>query len=350
MQVTRPSFSHALLLSLGVLCSCHSPATDASAPADRTLEPAVSTRGEPDRYFIETTAVTRASGPVSITRAVFQDRTGRIWLACWEGIVSYDGETFTNHTNRDGLSRFRGFTILEDRAGNLWFGTVGAGVYRYDGKTFTHFTSKDGLVYDRVGSLTEDSKGNIWIGTERGISCYDGASFRNFTAKDGLVDGDVNAIVEARNGDFWIATRGNSYIYDGSRFTPITTPDGRTFTNVRSIIEDKAGLIWLGGNDGLWRTDGRTFVRLSPRFTGYLYEARDSRILVSAATGRAGPGMGLYVVQPGAGPTAVDPLESIIELNGQVFGIAEDTSGNIWFGTERGAQRFDGTAFQTFAQ
>jgi ligand-binding sensor domain-containing protein len=31
-----------------------------------------------------------------------------------------------------------------------------------------------------------------------------------------------------------------------------------------------------------------------------------------------------------------------------VFGIEEDTEGNIWFGTGRGIQRYDGTTFQTF--
>jgi ligand-binding sensor domain-containing protein len=31
---------------------------------------------------------------------------------------------------------------LQDKAGNLWFGTTGDGVYRYDGQTFTNFTTK----------------------------------------------------------------------------------------------------------------------------------------------------------------------------------------------------------------
>lgn len=341
METKRATSWSVLLLAFGVHFGCH--ADGAEVP-----QAAPTTSVEPDPYFIESTAVTRSSGPASITRAVFQDRTGRMWLASWEGIISYDGATFTNHTNRDGLRRYRAFTILEDRAGDLWFGTVGAGVYRYDGATFAHLTSNDGLAYDRVGCLTEDSKGTIWIGTERGISCYANHSFRNFTAQDGLVDGDVNSIVEARDGAIWIATRGNSYVWDGTRFTPLTTPDGRTFENVRSILEDDAGRIWLGGSDGLWRTDGRTYTRISPRFTGYLYKARDGRIWVSAQRSGESRGMSLFVVNPDADALFRDPLESVIELAGQVFGIEEDVDGNIWFGTERGVQRYDGTSFQTF--
>jgi len=50
---------------------------------------------------------------------------------------------------------------LQDKAGNLWFGTTGEGVYRYDGKSFTQFTVKDGLSNNKVWSILEDTAGNI---------------------------------------------------------------------------------------------------------------------------------------------------------------------------------------------
>jgi ligand-binding sensor domain-containing protein len=96
---------------------------------------------------------------------------------------------------------------LEDRKGNIWFGTIGAGVYRYDGKLFTNFTTKDGLVSDRVGCIYEDKAGNVWFGTEGGASRYDGKSFRNFTTKEGLPNNDINTIVEDNTGKFWFGTR-----------------------------------------------------------------------------------------------------------------------------------------------
>ena len=34
---------------------------------------------------------------------------------------------------------------LQDKAGNIWFGTTGDGVYYYDGTFFTNFTTKNGL-------------------------------------------------------------------------------------------------------------------------------------------------------------------------------------------------------------
>ena len=45
-------------------------------------------------------------------------------------------------------------SILQDREGNLWFGTD-AGVSRYDGQTFTTFSKADGLASDEVLSHEE---------------------------------------------------------------------------------------------------------------------------------------------------------------------------------------------------
>ena len=66
---------------------------------------------------------------------------------------------------------------LEDKEGNLWFGTTENGLYKYDGKTFQQFLIKDGLNSNYVTSLLEDSTGKIWIGTDKGLCNYDGKSF-----------------------------------------------------------------------------------------------------------------------------------------------------------------------------
>jgi ligand-binding sensor domain-containing protein len=67
---------------------------------------------------------------------------------------------------------------FQDKAGNLWFGTLNEGVYRYDGKNFKNFTDKDGLVNNEVWFVLEDKNGNLWIGTRGfGLSRYDGKTF-----------------------------------------------------------------------------------------------------------------------------------------------------------------------------
>lgn len=66
---------------------------------------------------------------------------------------------------------------VQDKAGNLWFGTTGDGVYKYDGESFTQFTATDGLYSNTVWCILEDKDGKIWIGTDAGASYYDGRTF-----------------------------------------------------------------------------------------------------------------------------------------------------------------------------
>src|SRR5687767_14214379 len=69
--------------------------------------------------------------------------------------------------------------ILLDRKGDLWFATTSNGVYRYDGTSFENFTSKSGLKSNCVVSIIEDKKGNIWFGTNSGVSRFDGKTFEH---------------------------------------------------------------------------------------------------------------------------------------------------------------------------
>src|SRR5689334_6049132 len=45
---------------------------------------------------------------------------------------------------------------LQDKAGNLWFGTTLNGLYKYDGKSFTQFLLGNGLDSNNIFSLLED--------------------------------------------------------------------------------------------------------------------------------------------------------------------------------------------------
>ncbi len=97
-------------------------------------------------------------------------------------------------------------TVIQDREGNLWFGTL-SGVSRYDGETFTGFSSKDGLTDNYVLSILQDRNGHLWFGTRfGGVSRFDGRVFQNLTAKDGLSGNGVNAIIQDRDGDLWFGT------------------------------------------------------------------------------------------------------------------------------------------------
>ncbi|HMQ63732.1 MAG TPA: two-component regulator propeller domain-containing protein [Flavilitoribacter sp.] len=302
---------------------------------------------EKDPYFVETEAISSPYGPTSITRNIMQDRNGKIWLATWEGIIQYDGKSFTNLTNKEGLRRFHVFSVLEDSKGNLWFGTIGAGVYRYDGKSFTNFTTREGLAYDNVISIYEDKSGNIWFSTAGGASCFDGKSFRNITTDQGLTNNDVNVVAEDKTGKFWFGTRGYACFYDGKTFTRFTNAEGAPFENVRSIIQDTKGNIWLGGNDGLWRYDGSSFTNFTKNFVGYIYEDSKGNIWTSSNDGNMETWvLSRYDALPL--PSGIAPATRIKTEKGMYFGISEDRDGGIWLGTLNGVYRYDGKTFNSF--
>ena len=178
---------------------------------------------------------------------------------------------------------------LQDKEGNMWFGTTGEGVYRYDGKLFTQFTVKDGLSCDKVWSILEDKTGNIWFGTDDGLCRYDGKTFSNVpisvtngsnlfpigaASNNPSTNNAVWSMLQDKSGKFWFGTSDGVYCYDGIKFTHFLDNDGVVNNNnlnlkmVQCIIEDKKGNIWfasgLGGNEGICLYDGKTITNFKP--------------------------------------------------------------------------------------
>lgn len=299
--------------------------------------------------------------PKNITRNIIQDRTAIIWCATFDGIFRYDGKVFTRIT--EGVSKARFFSLLEDRNGHLWFGSIGEGVYRYDGKNFKQFTVADGLVNNEITSIYEDKAGNIWFGANGGASLYDGKSIRNFIMTGDFMTEDqtgksfpmvrppneVTSIIEDKKGKIWLATRGNTFVYDGKAFT-VVKHDGIRFKNVRSLLEDSAGNIWLGGNDGLWSYNGISFSNLTTRFVGNIYQDKKDNIWTSSDTGK-GWALSRYEGKSVTSSLFATPLVTdIISNEGMIFGILEAKNGTVWFGTLNGVRRYDGSTIIDFVE
>jgi ligand-binding sensor domain-containing protein len=125
--------------------------------------------------------------PVYITddmiSSILEDKAGNIWFTTRRhGACLYDGKAFTSFRESEGFVSYGVTTILEDKKGIIWFGTDKNGVFSYDGKTFKNFTTADGLVNNSVRSILEDNDGNLWFGTRWfGLSRFDGKSFATFS-------------------------------------------------------------------------------------------------------------------------------------------------------------------------
>lgn len=207
--------------------------------------------------------------------SMMQAKSGKLWFVTIDGIYIYDGKSFTLFVNEAAngflTSNDKGERILEDKAGNIWFGgRTNEGVYRYDGKSITHFklnalfqNGPRPKAHTWAWPQCQDKNGNIWFSNWGGAYWYDGKSFTSFTEKDGLSGDMVARIIEDKKGNIWFGGAGLSR-YDGKSFTRFTTEDGLPNVGVWSILEDRSGNIWVGTREtSLFLYDGERFITYS---------------------------------------------------------------------------------------
>ena len=296
----------------------------------------------------------------------------------------YDGNQFTTFTTEDGLGGSAVWSVLQDRQGNLWFGTgrsgvsegasrfdttgwsgAQGGVSRYDGNQFTTFTTEDGLASNAVWSMLEDQEGNLWFGTEGGsLSRYGGDQVEIFTTEKGLAHNSVNCVLQDRQGNLWFGTQGGVSRYDGASFATFTTEDGLASDQVVCMLEDRQGNLWfgterIGAGGGVWRsgTGGGVSRYDGEQFTTFTTEdGLASDQVVCMLEDRQG---NLWFGTLRGGASRFDGVEFTTFTtedglaHNWVWSILEDRQGNLWFGTGRsgiggGVSRYDGTNFTTF--
>ncbi len=218
---------------------------------------------------------------------------------------------------------------LQDKAGNLWFGTTENGLYKYDGKSFNQFLKADGLNSNSVNHILEDKEGKLWIGTKNGLCVYDGKAFTEIQIQlPKNLPPNTNALYQTHSvfdilqdqaGKLWFVTIDGVYTYDGKSFTLFIIDEaanGGMSTNdkVECIFEDKAGNLWFGGrtNEGVYRYDGKSVTNLKLD----------------------------VLFQDGPKPKA----------HRWAWPQVQDKNGNIWFSNWGGAYRYDGTSFTSFSK
>ena len=297
--------------------------------------------------------VTTKDGPGNnFVLSILQDRDGDLWFGTWDGGVSrYDGQKWRTFTVEDGLADNVVSSVLQDREGNLWFGTQGGGVSRYSGQVWTTFTEADGLRNSSTAFLFQDRDENLWVGADAGYTRFDGRRWTAFSAKDGFPDTRPRSIYQDREGNLWFATNGGVSRYDPGQaaFTAFTTADGLAHKDVRSVYQDAEGYYWYthGGRRGVSRYNPSTstFAFFGPE-DGLMNSGAHYSRIIEDRNGNLWFGPSRYDGQNFTTFTTQDGLASNdVRIN------IVDRSGKYWMAHGwAGATRYDGRAFEVFTQ
>lgn len=256
-------------------------------------------------------------------------------------------------------------SIFQDKKGNYWFGTNGAGVYRFDGKILTQFTVKDGLADNQIINIQEDDFGNIWFGTGAfGISKFDGIKFSTHTGKVNITNGTATEW-KSKNSDLWFFAGGGVFRYSNPSldYLPfdlsisnahINAPFSLSRYGVYCILKDRKGNVWFGTQaEGVCRYDGITLIWFKekglsgPAVLGLFEDSKGNLWF-----GNNGAGLFRYDGKTLTNFTEEKGLNNAdfrasgkpgLGTLARVYSINEDISGNIWVGTvDAGVWKFDG--------
>jgi ligand-binding sensor domain-containing protein len=140
--------------------------------------------------------------------------------------------------------------IEEGENGNIFLGTDN-GIIKWDGSSYSYLGMDDGLPDNRVTSMHFDRGKRLWIGTDAGknVSWIDNSGIHQVNLMTGTDSVKIRDIKEDRRGYVWFATRDNGLIwYDGVVPHSIKDFNGIPETRINCIGEDKDGNLWFGLN------------------------------------------------------------------------------------------------------
>ena len=265
-------------------------------------------------------------------RAVVQTRDGYLWLGTANGLVRFDGVSFTTFGVHTGSLKDNEIgCLVEDNDGALWIGTYGGGLTRLKDGHFTTFTTADGLPDDSIRKLDKDREGNIWIATPRGAGRFSRGRFTVFTTRDGLPNNFISTICASSPQGIFVAAGGRLNRFVDGRFvtepTVVDDNDGR----MDSMASGINGALWMTFESSkikCWK-DGKLTTYTSEVYKsnrpGVMYEDMQGTLWIGTRDGLLRLSNGKF--------EALSSPEARTKL-GLVLSMFADREGNLWLGTE----------------
>jgi sugar lactone lactonase YvrE len=269
------------------------------------------------------------------------------------------GKTETVYPFPATVRQFQAESLLRDRDGGLWIGTLGGGVVHvHQGKTDV-FRQSDGLSSDDVGRLFEDREGNIWVTTANGLDRFHDVAVPTFSVNQGLSNANVTTALAAKDGSVWFSTFDSLNRWNNGQFTVYRERLGRAMAGVHeitgtgvpdhgltSLFQDVRGRIWIATRTGIGYMANDRFIAINGLPDGQVYSIAEDT------------GGNLWIANQDLGLFRLSPDNEVEQIpwaalghQGNALALAADPlQGGVWLGFNQGGVAFfqDGRVRATY--
>jgi ligand-binding sensor domain-containing protein/signal transduction histidine kinase len=209
-------------------------------------------------------------------------------------------------------------------------------VYQYNCQSWSR---QEDLPANSINAITQTKDGYLWLGTSQGLVRFDGFEFKLIGLPDNAQFRSqvISSLTSSKAGGLWFGINAGSLGYfDGQNFSPVTNVNwvDRNM-DVHSIWEDNNAVVWVTAQ----AVAGR-LVKGATNETSFGNTISDGMAIGSGSGGRVWMGTarhGLYYWQDGK--LNLFPDDSLNQ--NIIFAVAEDSTGQIWVGTEHGLHCYD---------
>lgn len=330
--------------------------------------------------------------------ALLGARDGSLWIGMGGGLAHFsDGKLFVYPDFHDDV----GFgSLLQDRAGNVWFGRSEAGgalrtpICQALPTRTRCLDESDGVTVQSccTQGLAEDAQGDFWMGTDGPLLRWKPGHSETYFPKgwkqtNGLEN--VSSVVALPDGSILVCVVhpgvfGGFQRFSMGRWEPVRVPgfDGSKLRAV-SAFRDKDGGLWLGTMDaGVYHVQGNAFEKfgtedgLSGDFVYGFYQDREDGIWVATSGGvdyfhprkitafskregltsdggdavAAGVDNGVWLNEDSLDLVKNGKIHTIQTRHGlpgrTITAIFEDSFGKLWCGIDHDLYRYDGRKFE----
>lgn len=274
--------------------------------------------------------------------SVFEDNSGYMWVGTEaHGLINFQEDSRTNFNTSNGLNNNGIRSITQDKEGNIWLGTNGGGISKFEGRRFIHYTTSDGLSNNIVMTFFEDSS-RLYMGTfGGGVSVLERNRFSVINNNNGLSNNAVLSITKAPDGSTWFGTYNGITSIADKKVKYLNVADGLPHHNIFSLLNDDQNM-WVGTFGGIAVYDGKEFKNFSEKESSSTYNLhKDAKGRIWIASGA---GVSKYENGSFKYFDKELPPRTIART------IAEDNTGTLWFGTEKGLLSFDGNKWSSLTE